>query len=1386
MRLSVVLLLSLLVVAPLHATITTTVTNTNDSGPGSLRQAIVDVNHNQGGTINFAIGSGPKTIQPLTGLPRADYPTTIDGRTQPGFDGDPIIIIDGSFAPSSDSGLAAIGGTIHSFVITNFGGAGISSQGATVLNCIVGPGINGTPQGRQMYTGIEGYGHYEGNLVSGAYLANIFPYGGATIVNNRIGTDITGNANFPVKTSIGILGGSNCVIDGNVIGNASTGILLRYAGNYEIRNNRFGVGRSGGNIGMYYGVVAEEASGGPITGNTFANNDVAVGISKDSLRNVILGNTFKNNGINIDLSKTSSYNDGPTPNDDGDSDLGGNNLLNYPTITRVTSFGGSTTVEAFLAAAPNREYTIELYLGSTCGEAHSPQSLTVTTDANGIGVFSPTYLVTPPPGSVISGVASSTLEGTSEFSPCVEVEGAGKLAFQSSTFSLTEGMPGSLTVTRTGGAFGEATVQYAAANGTASGSDYTLASGTLHFADGETSKTIAFTALIDGVSEGSETFTVTLSSATRAELGTPATITVTIHDADAAPSVSVPSPITVTEGDSGTTDVTVPFELSGTSAEKLSLTYLTMANTAVPVEDYTHAQGTVTFQPGQTQQSITLHITGDTDYENVETFILKWTYRSVQYSRAITIFDDDEQPVVTAQNITVTEADDTITAKITLQASAPISGEILYETVDGTAGRDDYSAATGSVTFNAQTTRTISIEIRGDDVTEAAESFAVRLYPSWGNFALATDSVTISIHDDDIGVGPRTMNIPTGDSRTASIQLGSVTPVDATFTLASSDPAGFTVPASVVMQAGTSSVNFDVTAIAPAHGGTVNVTFPASVGGGSATISVSTYIGATLTLTAPEGNAFPGQNVNVRASLSPAASTPVTVRLTSENVNIKIPQTIEIPAGGEATFDVKAQQPGFFTVVATLPAEYGNAQFYVNGRVLATPSKPALISIAPANGSVAGGTHVEARGFLLRSNCTISFGGIAGTSFSLTDVENASVMTPAHAAGTVDVTLQCGSDTSVLRNAFVYRNAGPSLTAVAPATGSTSGGTFVRVTGNDFAHSCWPAFGGVKSPEVTVVDDHTLFAVVPPHAAGAADVTLLCTGGDAQRAGAFTFVEAADPLAVIDTIEPSFAGPGEVVTIRGSHFRADDIVTFGGNVARVLESTPESHVVIVPELPAGAVTVLVDAPVSSFSAASIQGAAFLVGEASAPRVTGVSSSNVAVGAEVELTGTLLRTPYTLALGSHRVQIVSLLPWSAIVRLPSDIPAGDYTVAVLNASGNVATLGPVVHVRNEGLAIDRLSRRCGSTDGATEFDLVITGRSFIPEMTVHFGDALASWIIQSGNEMRVRVPANPAGASTITITSADGSVATRTNAFRYVSPFDPQPDCSEGRGRAVRH
>jgi hypothetical protein len=130
---------------------TLTVTNTNDSGAGSLRQAILSANAGIGvlQTITFNIpGTGPFTIQPLTPLPAITAPTVLDATTEPGYAGSPMIELNGTSAGAGVAGLTitAGGSVVKGFIIDRFSGDGIdltTNGGDTIQANYIGTNVTG-------------------------------------------------------------------------------------------------------------------------------------------------------------------------------------------------------------------------------------------------------------------------------------------------------------------------------------------------------------------------------------------------------------------------------------------------------------------------------------------------------------------------------------------------------------------------------------------------------------------------------------------------------------------------------------------------------------------------------------------------------------------------------------------------------------------------------------------------------------------------------------------------------------------------------------------------------------------------------------------------------------------------------------------------------------------------------------------------------------------------------------------------------------------------------------------------------------------------------------------------------------------------------------------
>jgi uncharacterized delta-60 repeat protein len=214
----------------------------------------------------------------------------------------------------------------------------------------------------------------------------------------------------------------------------------------------------------------------------------------------------------------------------------------------------------------------------------------------------------------------------------ITVNEGGTLQLSAATFSVNEGAAtATVTVTRTLGSHGAASVHYATSNGTAigastctAGKDYQTRTGTLSWADGDAAnKTFTVPICNDTVYEGNETINLTLSNVTgSASLGTPSSAVLTIVDDETQPKLSV-SNVTVTEGDTGTRNANFMVKLSGASSKTVTVKYATLNGTATAPADYTAVPlTTLTFTPGQTSKTVTVVVKGDMVLEGNETFFV--------------------------------------------------------------------------------------------------------------------------------------------------------------------------------------------------------------------------------------------------------------------------------------------------------------------------------------------------------------------------------------------------------------------------------------------------------------------------------------------------------------------------------------------------------------------------------------------------------------------------------------------------------------------------------------------------------------------------------------------------------------------------------------------
>ncbi|MDA9778114.1 Ig-like domain-containing protein [Rubripirellula sp.] len=342
----------------------------------------------------------------------------------------------------------------------------------------------------------------------------------------------------------------------------------------------------------------------------------------------------------------------------------------------------------------------------------------------------------------------------------VDDEQPGVLAFSQSSESVNEDDGTvTLTVLRSGGSDGIVTVNYATANGSADGGqDYTAQSGTLTFADGETSQQIIIDITDDILIESNETFSVALTApGGGANLGTPATVTVTIVEDDVPGTLAFSTGTASVSEDGGTVVLTVN-RTSGNDGV-VSIDYATLDGTAIAGADYTASSGTLTFGNGVTTQTITIDITDNSVINNDKVFSVQLSNETGGASLgspsvvSVTILEDDIELFFDPSSVSVNE--NAGTASLSVKRIGDVDAEVTvdFSTADGTAlAGSDYTSASGSLTFAAGvSTQSVTVSLVNDNQEEAGESFNVNLANPSGAAELgAASSATVNITNDDV------------------------------------------------------------------------------------------------------------------------------------------------------------------------------------------------------------------------------------------------------------------------------------------------------------------------------------------------------------------------------------------------------------------------------------------------------------------------------------------------------------------------------------------------------------------------------------------------------------------------------------------------------------
>ena len=433
-----------------------------------------------------------------------------------------------------------------------------------------------------------------------------------------------------------------------------------------------------------------------------------------------------------------------------------------------------------------------------------------------------------------------------------------------------------------------------------------------------------------------------------------------------------------------------------------------------------------------------------------------------------------------------------------------------------------------------------------------------------------------------------------------------------------------------------------------------------------------------------------------------------------------------------------------------------------------------ITSILPTSGKTTGGTNVTINGTNFQvgvAGTTVTIGGAAATSVVVVDTTTITATTGAHAVGLGDVVVTFpDGQTGTLPGAYTYINR--TLTAIAPTSGKTAGGTNVTITGTNFqvgVAGTTVTIGGVTATSVVVVNATTITATTGARAAGPGDVVVTNPDGQAGTLpGAYTYIDRT-PTAIAPTSGKTAGGTN--VTITGTNFQvgvAGTTVTIGGAAATsvvvvnatTITATTGAHaagpgdvVVTFPDGQTGTLpgaytyvdrTITSILPISGSDAGgtpvTITGTNFQVG---------VAGTTVTIGGAAATVGTVTATTIAATTGAHAFGLVDV-----VVTFPDT---------------QTSTLTSGYRYLLPTLTVTAIAPASGPTAGGAP--VTITGTNFVAPATVTIGGVPATVFgTVTATTITATTGAHAGGVVDVVVTNPDTQVRTLANGYRYQAPF----------------
>jgi hypothetical protein len=1043
-----------------------------------------------------------------------------------------------------------------------------------------------------------------------------------------------------------------------------------------------------------------------------------------------------------------------------------------PTVTGIDTLFGSTaggtavTISGSLAAATAVKFgtiaasVFQINADGTITAIAPAQSagtvdITVTTP-NGTSATSPadqfTYLASAPAVTAVSPTSGPTGGGTSVTITGTNLAGAAQVYF--GTIAATDFTINSATsVTATAPAQAAGVVDL-----TVSGPyGVSATSGADQFAYTGTAPAVTGLDITSGPTAGGTVVTISgsnLNGATGVAFG-----------ANAASSFTVLSATTIRAvapaGTAGTVDVTVtnPYGTSSTStADQFS--YLA----APTVTGVSPSSGPV---GGGT--SVTISGTNFTGATQVLFGSVPAAAYTVVSATSVTATAPPQAPatldvtVTTPGGVSATSGADQYTYQSTAPSVSAVSPN-RGPTAGGTTVTTTGANFTGATAVNFGTTAASSFTVTSDtQITaiapaESAGTVDITVTTPYGTsavgasdqfiFADAAPATVTGVSPNSGAMAGGTSVTLTGSGFTAAttVTFGSVAATtfsvvsDTQITVTAPPQAAGTVDVIVTTPYGASTPavadGFTYLAAAPAVTG-ISPTTGTTAGGTAVTISGSNFTGAT------------------RVAFGTVLATSFTV-----NSDGSISATAPVQATG--------------TVDVTVTTPWGTSSTGVADQFTYTAATglPTVTAVSPTSGPAGGGTAVTITGTGFTGATAVLFGTANAVAFQVSADTSVTATAPAQTAGTVDVRVitPAGISTITAGDHYTFTATAPAVTAVAPNSGPSTGGTVVTLSGSNLNGATAVKFGTTAATAFTVNSANQITATAPAHSPGTNDITVTTPYGTSATGSADRFTFAVVPAPAVTGVSPA-SGPmagGNVVTVTGTNFTGATAVNFGSTAAAGFSVVSATQIVAIsPVLPAGTVDITVTTPSGT---SAIVAADHFVFSTSAPTVTAISPNNgpPAGGTSVVLTGTNYSGVSAVYFGTVSASFTVNSSTQITATAPAQA-AGAVDITVVASGGtSAASSADVFSYLAPVPSITSVSPNSGATGGGTA--VTITGSAFTGASQVLFGSTAAElFILNTDTSITAVSPLAAAGTVDITVTTAAGTSATTSaDHFTYTS------------------